>query len=133
MKLYTHWMADGIYERRLTAAELRVLMPYLARAVGMTPVGPTRVVFEGKRLWWWLWLKRGPGHPWGLSAWQPLQESHCVLHYMEPPVVCVDVFACRAFDPLVARRILRNEFHIRSISQEHTLERGPELDEVRRG
>ena len=130
MKPYLHWLCDAEYTRQLTAHELRVLMPFLARAVGMTPVGPTMVAFQGKRLWQRLWLKRSPGHPWGLSAVQPVAESHCILHYMAPPHVAVDIFVCKQLDPVVAKRILLTHFQIRNIYSETTLERGPELAEM---
>ena len=124
MKAYPHLLIDGIYHRRLTAAELREWMPYLAREIGLTPYGETQIAFEI------------PVHPWGISSYefvmgaiQPVAESHLALEYMRPPHFSFDVFACVEIDRALVKRILLEHFQIKEITWADVIRRGPEMAE----
>jgi S-adenosylmethionine/arginine decarboxylase-like enzyme len=85
------WIADEGVVRRFFAR--------LVPAIGMTAHGP-------------LWIDRfGSGDLHGLSAMQAICTSSITWHADEPGCRCfLDVFSCKAFDPLIVMQHMTASF-----------------------
>ncbi len=98
-------LLDGFVSKLLTEAELHLLLPHIARSIGMTPVG-FPIINQ---------------HEWGPSAYQFLSESHIGMDYMYGTQVALEVFSCKLFNQSSTGALLIREFYITSVTKELVL------------